>query len=103
MGQLDGRVALVTGAARGMGRAFCVRLAEEGADVVALDIASQIETVEYEPAGADDLEETALMVAAAGREVLTQRVDVRRLDQLEAAVADAVEHFGRLDIVCANA
>ena len=103
MGRLDGRAALVTGAARGMGRAFCVRLAEEGADIVALDISSPVETVDYDLAGADDLAETARLVEAAGGDVLTQRADVRVLDELDAAVAAALERFGHVDIVCANA
>jgi (+)-trans-carveol dehydrogenase len=103
MGSLDGNVAFVTGAARGMGRAFCVRLAEEGADIVAVDIAAPIETVEYDLAADDDLEETARLVAEAGAGVLTCRADVRDLGQLEAAVVAALDRFGHLDVVCANA
>jgi (+)-trans-carveol dehydrogenase len=103
VGLLDGQVALVTGAARGQGRSHAVRLAEEGADIVALDIAAQIDTVPYQLATADDLEQTAKLVAATGRGVHAAVVDVREQEALDAAVAAALSRFGRLDIVVANA
>jgi (+)-trans-carveol dehydrogenase len=103
MGRLDGKVALITGAARGMGRAFAVRLAEEGAAIVALDISSPVVTVEYDLADADDLAETARLVEEVGGEVLTHSADVRELEQIEAAVDAALAHFGHVDVVCANA
>lgn len=98
-----GKVALITGAARGQGRSHAVRLAEEGADVVALDLCRQIDTVPYPLPAREDLEETAELVAAAGRRVVTAVADVRDLDGTRAAVDDAVARLGRLDVVVANA
>jgi SDR family mycofactocin-dependent oxidoreductase len=103
MGALDGLVALVTGAARGQGRSHAVRLAEEGADVVALDIAAQIDTVPYALATEEDLEQTAKLVAATGRRVHAAVADVRDQHALDAVVAAALAQFGRLDVVVANA
>ncbi|WP_395105452.1 mycofactocin-coupled SDR family oxidoreductase [Actinomadura sp. SCN-SB] len=99
----EGRVALVTGAARGQGRAHAVRLAEEGADIIALDLCRQIDTVPYPLSTPDDLAETAGLVTATGREVVTAVADVRDLDETRAAIDDAVARLGRLDIVVANA
>jgi SDR family mycofactocin-dependent oxidoreductase len=103
VGRLAGKVALVTGAARGQGRSHAVRLAEEGADIVAIDIADDIASVPYKLATKADLEETARLVGEAGREVLCARADVRDLDEVEEVAAEAMARFGRLDIVCANA
>jgi (+)-trans-carveol dehydrogenase len=103
MGRLDGKVALVTGAARGMGRAFSVRLAEEGADIVALDISAPVETVAYDLATSDELDMTVALVEETGRTALAQRADVRNLGELEAAVEAGLERFGHVDVVCANA
>ncbi len=103
MGSLEGRVAFVTGAARGQGRSHAVRLAEEGADVVAVDIAGPIDTVPYALATADDLQETAALVAATGRRVQVAVADVRDQGALDAAVAAGLAEFGRLDLVVANA
>jgi SDR family mycofactocin-dependent oxidoreductase len=103
MGSLDGQVVLVTGAARGQGRAHAVRLAEEGADVIALDIAAPIETVPYALATEADLEQTADLVRAVGRQVHAAVADVRDQAALDVAVSAALERFGRLDIVVANA
>lgn len=103
MGRLKGKVAAVTGAARGMGRAHAVTLAREGADVLVCDLAAQTETVEYELATADDLEETARLVRDLGREVVAMAVDVRSEQQLAAWVAAGLDRFGRVDVMVANA
>lgn len=103
-GTLDGRVAFVTGAARGQGRSHAVRLAAEGADVLALDICAPVSRcITYPAATADDLAETVRLVEAQGRKVLARSVDVRDDEALRRLVADGVEQFGRLDIVVANA
>jgi SDR family mycofactocin-dependent oxidoreductase len=103
MGRLEGKVAFVTGVARGQGRSHAVRLAEEGADIVGVDIAAQIETVPYPMATADDLAETVEAVEALGRRIVATQVDVRDYAALEAALDDGVAELGRLDIVAANA
>lgn len=103
MERLTGKVALITGAARGQGRSHAVRLAEEGADIIALDICEQIASCPYPGATEDDLEETARLVEKLGRRVVTRVADVRSSEQLDAAVADGVTELGRIDIVCANA
>ena len=103
MGRVEGKVALVTGAARGQGRSHALRLAEEGADVVVLDIGRQIGTVGYEMPGVDALEETVSLVRDVGRRSLGFAVDVRDQQGLDVAVAAAVAELGHIDIVCANA
>ncbi|MBW8827092.1 MAG: mycofactocin-coupled SDR family oxidoreductase [Acidobacteria bacterium] len=103
-GRVEGKVALVTGAARGQGRAHCVRLAEEGADIIAVDACSQIGTTKNVPATPDDLAETVRLVEKTGRQILASETDVRDLPGLRAVVAAGVERFGgRLDVVVANA
>jgi SDR family mycofactocin-dependent oxidoreductase len=102
-GRLDGKVALITGAARGIGRAQAVRFAPEGADVIALDVCGPVDTVLIPPATPEDLAETARLVAAAGRRAVTDIVDVRDADGLGAAADRGVERLGGLDIVCATA
>ncbi|MGV0791681.1 mycofactocin-coupled SDR family oxidoreductase [Mycolicibacterium sp. XJ1819] len=103
-GRLDGRVAFVTGAARGQGRAHAVRMAAEGADVIAVDIAGKLPAcVPYDSATPDDLDETARLVEATGRRILASVVDTRDAEGLEKAVADGVSAFGRLDVIVANA
>lgn len=101
--RVEGKVAFVTGAARGQGRSHAVRLAEEGADIIAVDICRHVEnTPEPAPTPAD-LAETTDMVKALDRRVVTAEVDVRDFDALKAAVDSGVEQLGRLDIVVANA
>ena len=103
MGRLDGRVALITGAARGQGRAIAAKLAAEGADLVLCDIGAQIESVRYPMGTAAELDETVELVRSHGRECVAEIADVRDLGALEALVAEGIERFGRLDAVCANA
>jgi SDR family mycofactocin-dependent oxidoreductase len=103
-GPLEGRVAFVTGAARGQGRAHAVRLAGDGADIIAIDICAPIsETITYPLGTSEELAETVRAVEATGRKVLAREVDIRDLAALQQVVADGVEQFGRLDIVVANA
>jgi len=103
VGRLDGKVAFITGAARGQGRSHAVRLAQEGADIIAVDVDQQVETVPYPTATADDLAETVRQVEALDRRIIASTADVRDLGALRAAVDDGVAQLGRLDIVLANA
>lgn len=103
-GRLDDKVAFITGAARGQGRAHAVRMATEGADIIAVDIAGPLpEAVPYDSATPDDLAETARLVEKTGRRIVTAQVDTRDLDGLRAAVEQGVTELGRLDIIVANA
>ncbi len=103
-GTLEGRVAFITGAARGQGRAHAVRLASEGADIIAIDVCQPVsDTVTYPMPTAEDLAETVRLVEATGRKVLAREVDIRDLEAQQQVVADGMEQFGRLDIVVANA
>ena len=102
-GRVSGKVALVTGAARGQGRSHALRLAAEGADVIAVDICDQVADIEYATATADDLALTAKLVDELGARVVTHAVDVRDAGGLANAVADGVARLGRLDIAVANA
>ena len=103
-GPLDGRVAFITGAARGQGRAHAIRLANDGADIIAIDVCRPIsESIGYPLATSEELAETVQAVEATGRKVLAREVDIRDLEALQKVVADGVEQFGRLDIVVANA
>jgi SDR family mycofactocin-dependent oxidoreductase len=101
---LRDRVALITGAARGQGRAHALRLAREGADIIAVDIAGPLpEGVPYDSATPDDLDQTATEVKELGRRAVTAAVDIRDHDGLCAAVDDAVSQLGRIDTIVANA
>src|ERR1700760_2529790 len=103
-GRLDGKAAIVTGAARGIGRATAVAFAREGADVMGIDIAGPVSTtLEVVPATSDELAETGRMVAATGARWREARLDQRDLKALRAAVDEAHAAFGRLDILFANA
>jgi SDR family mycofactocin-dependent oxidoreductase len=102
-GRFTGRVAFITGAARGQGRAHALRLAREGADILALDLAGPLPGVPYESATPDDLAETAAGVEKLDRRILTHVGDVRDLADMKAFVAQGVAEFGRLDVVVANA
>ena len=102
-GRVEGKVAFVTGAARGQGRSHAVKLAQEGADIIAIDVCKPIEGTTAVAATSDDLAETADLIKALDRRVVTAEVDVRDYDGLKAAVDGGVEQLGRLDIVVANA
>ncbi len=101
--RLEGKVAVITGAARGQGRAHAVRFAQEGADVIALDICAQIESNPYPLATPEDLAETERLVKEAGRRVVSARVDVRERGELREAIDAGVAELGGLDVVVANA
>jgi SDR family mycofactocin-dependent oxidoreductase len=102
-GRVEGKVALITGAGRGQGRSHAVRLAEEGADVIAIDVPAPYTGIGYPMATSGDLEETGKLVEALGRRVVIAEADVRDLDGLRAAVDQGVAELGRLDVVSANA
>ena len=103
-GRVEGKVAFITGAARGQGRSHAVRLAEEGADIIAIDVCKPIvENTTIPAATPEDLAETADLVKAHNRRIFTAEVDVRDYDAMKAAVDAGVEQLGRLDIIVANA
>jgi SDR family mycofactocin-dependent oxidoreductase len=103
VGKLEGKVAFITGAARGQGRSHAVRLAEEGADIIAVDICGDIETIAYPLATPEDLDETVALVEKAGGRIVARRADVRDYDALAAAFEAGLAEFGHADIVLANA
>jgi len=103
MGKLEGKVAFITGAARGQGRSHAVRLAEEGADIIAVDICAQIDTVPYPLATPDDLAETVKEVEGLDRRIFAQPADVRDAVALQAALEAGIAELGPVDIVLANA
>lgn len=103
-GRVEGKVAFITGAARGQGRSHAVRLAEEGADIIAIDVCGPISSnTEIPAATPDDLAETVDLVKGTGRRIVSAEVDVRDYAAVKAAVDSGVEQLGRLDIVVANA
>jgi NAD(P)-dependent dehydrogenase (short-subunit alcohol dehydrogenase family) len=102
-GSVQGKVALITGAGRGQGRSHALKLAAEGADIVAYDICHDLKSVAYDLATPDDLKQTVAEVEALDRRAIGIQGDVRDLNALSEAVSVAVDTLGRLDIVCANA
>lgn len=102
-GKLEGKVAFITGAARGQGRSHAVRFAEEGADIIAFDLCDQIDSVAYPMARPEDLAETVNLVEKTGRRIVAEQGDVRDFERLRTAVANGVAELGRVDFVLANA
>jgi (+)-trans-carveol dehydrogenase len=102
-GRVEGKVAFITGAARGQGRGHAIRLAEEGADIIAVDLCGQVDSVPYPMATPDDLADTVKQVEALDRRIIATQADVRDHNALKAALDDGVAQLGRLDIVAANA
>jgi (+)-trans-carveol dehydrogenase len=102
-GRLAGKVAFITGAARGQGRSHAVALAREGADIIAMDLCKDVDTVAYPLAGPEDLTETVRQVEALDRRIVAGQADVRDLAAITTLLASAVGELGRLDVVCANA
>ena len=102
-GRLEGKVALISGAARGQGRSHAVRLAQEGADIIAFDVCQQLPTVGYKMATPEDLKETAKQVEDLDRRIIAREADVRDGAAVRALVEEGVAELGRLDIVSANA
>jgi SDR family mycofactocin-dependent oxidoreductase len=102
-GRVEGKVAFITGAARGQGRSHAIRLAQEGADIIAVDICAQVDSVPYPMATPDDLAQTVKEVEALDRRIVAVQADVRDFGALKAALDKGVAQLGRLDIVSANA
>jgi SDR family mycofactocin-dependent oxidoreductase len=102
-GRVAGKVAFVTGAARGQGRSHAVRLAEEGADIIAVDLCHDINSIGYPMATPEDLDETARLIEKTSQRVVIAQVDVREAAQLQTAVESGLAEFGKLDIVVAQA
>lgn len=103
VGRVAGKVAFITGAARGQGREHAVRLAEEGADIIAVDLCADVEGVVYPGATDDDLDETAALVEKLDRRIVTAKADVRDLAGLRDALQRGIDQLGRPDVVIANA
>lgn len=103
MGRVSGKVAFITGAARGQGRSHAIRLAEEGADIIACDLMEQLDSIPYPMSVDEDMAETIRLVEALDRRILTRKVDVRDQAGLDSLVAAGIAEFGHIDIVCANA
>jgi SDR family mycofactocin-dependent oxidoreductase len=103
MGKLDGKVAFITGAARGQGRSHALRLAQEGADIIGVDLCGPVASVAYPMPTLDDLEQTVKGVEAAGRRMIARQVDVRDFAALTKAFEEGTTELGPVDIVVANA
>src|ERR1700691_3678389 len=103
MGLLDGKVAFVTGAARGQGRSHAIRLAQEGADIIALDILDNISSMNYPNATPEDLAQTVKEVEALDRRIFAAKGDVRLREQVKSVLDDGMAQLGNVDIVVANA
>jgi SDR family mycofactocin-dependent oxidoreductase len=103
MGQLDGKVAFITGAARGQGRSHALRLAREGADIIGVDLCEQVGTVQYAMSTPEDLAQTAKEVEDLDRRIVTRQADVRDKRGLQEALDAGVAELGRVDIILANA
>jgi SDR family mycofactocin-dependent oxidoreductase len=102
-GRVEGKVAFITGAARGQGRSHAVRLAQEGADIIAVDLCDQVDSVPYQMATPEDLADTVKQVEALDRRIVATQADVRDYGALKSALDEGVAQLGRLDIVCSNA
>jgi SDR family mycofactocin-dependent oxidoreductase len=102
-GRVAGKVALITGAARGQGRADALRLAEEGADVIVVDVCAPLPVVTYDSATPEDLRDTVSLIEKTGQQVISGIADIRDLEQLRGVVDEAVRTLGHLDVVVANA
>ncbi|BBZ03472.1 3-ketoacyl-ACP reductase [Mycolicibacterium chitae] len=103
MGRVQGKVAFITGAGRGQGRSHAVRLAEEGADIIAVDLCEDLETIGYPMATPEDLEETKNLVEKTGQRIVTAKADVREVAQLRSALEAGLAEFGKVDVVVAQA
>jgi SDR family mycofactocin-dependent oxidoreductase len=103
VGRIEGKVALVTGAARGMGRSHAVRLAQEGADIIAVDLCASLDTVPYPGATSQDLDLTTQLVEQFDRRIIARQVDVRDSKAMQAVVDESIAELDHIDIVCANA
>ncbi|WP_175551847.1 mycofactocin-coupled SDR family oxidoreductase [Geodermatophilus amargosae] len=103
VGRVEGKVAFITGAARGQGRAHALRLAQEGAEIIAVDVCQSFDTVPYDGSTESDLAQTVKEVEALDRRIVARKADVRDLGSLQAAVDEGLSEFGHIDIVCANA
>ena len=103
MGRVQGKVAFITGAGRGQGRSHAVRLAEEGADIIAVDVCHDIDSLAYSLSGPDDLKETVRLVEAHDRRIVAVQADVRERAELRTAIERGIAELGKLDIVVAQA
>ncbi len=103
MGRVEGKVAFITGAARGQGRSHAVKLASEGADIIAVDLCHNVDSITYAMATPEDLEETARLVEKEGRRIVTVQADVRIAEQMRAAAKQGIDELGKIDIVVAQA
>ncbi|WP_375399399.1 mycofactocin-coupled SDR family oxidoreductase [uncultured Amnibacterium sp.] len=103
MGKLDGKVAFISGAARGQGRSHALRLAQEGANIIAFDLIDQVGTIDYPMSTQEDLDETVRQIEALDRRIVAKKADVRDFSQVKAAYDAGVAELGPVDIVLANA